>query len=273
MSKLLYANLSRLWKNKCFWILMVATLVYALVWMLFGCRQAILEAEVYHYRLDHFYFHFAVPIGGFLAIFGSMFLGTEYSDGTMRNKLVTGARRTTVYFSNYLTVLFAALMMLIVWIIAALIGVPVLGFFRMPPIFLMAYFFIAVGMVASLCAIITFVCMHSTNKSTTVVLSAMLFLGLLVFAFALMYALNQQEMISGITAEAEFIPNPNYVAGVKRDVYEFILDVLPTGQGIQMAFAEIDEPARMVRMMVSSIVIAVVVNLIGMLTYNRKDLK
>ena len=129
MSRLLSAGYSRLWKNKVFWLEMGAVLVYAVVFMLNGCRQAAANGGI-GYSLDQFYFHFAVSVGLFGAIFTSLFIGTEYSDGTIRNKFVIGHSRAAVYLSNLLVSGSAMLLMAGVWMLAALIGVPFLGFWK-----------------------------------------------------------------------------------------------------------------------------------------------
>lgn len=83
MRKLLSANFARLWKDKIFWICMGSMLICAVVFMLFNCRLAASNAKG-NYCFDDFYFQFAIPIGVFCAVFSSLFLGTEYSDGTIR---------------------------------------------------------------------------------------------------------------------------------------------------------------------------------------------
>ena len=79
MRRLLAANFSRLWKDKTFWLCMGTMLVYSIVYMLNGCRQATIRLPEYHYSIDEYYFHFAIVIGAFCALFSSMFLGTDYS--------------------------------------------------------------------------------------------------------------------------------------------------------------------------------------------------
>lgn len=276
MRKLLSANFSRLWKDKFFWLCMGAMLIYSVVYMMNGCRQAAADLSEYNYSLDKYYFHFAVVIGAFCALFSSMFLGTEYSDGTIRNKIIVGHTRTSIYIANLITSFTATLLLMLVWLIGALAAIPTLGVWEMGVPNLFAYLLIAVMFEAALAAIFTFVCMQTANKATTVVISILLFLGLIVFASMINNGLSQPEMTSGVQISANGIdmseptPNPNYISGVQRTIYEFIVDFLPTGQGLQMSQLKIDHA---VRMLVSSVVIIVLTTLGGLFVFKRKDLK
>lgn len=276
MRKLLSANFSRLWKDKFFWLCMGAMLIYSVVYMLNGCRQATMDLSEYSYSIDKYYFHFAIVIGFFCAVFGSMFFGTEYSDGTIRNKIIVGHTRINIYIAGLITTFTATMLMMLVWLIGALVAVPTLGAWKMGIPNLLLYLLIAVMFVAAFSAICTFVHMMSANKAVTVVISILLILGLLVFASILYNSLNTPEMTSGIqiTADgmevAEPAPNPAYVSGVTREIYEFLVDFLPTGQGLKMWQLEISNP---VRMLVSSAVITLLTTLGGLLAFERKNLK
>lgn len=276
MCKLLSANFSRLWKDKIFWLCMGTMLIYSVVYMLNGCRQATVDLSEYNYSIDNYYFHFAVIIGAFCALFSSMFLGTEYSDGTIRNKIVVGHTREDIYIANLLTVFTGTLLMMLVWLTGALVAIPSLGVWKMGIPNLLAYLFIAAMFEAALSAIFTFVCMQSTNKAITVVVSMLLFLGLLVFASMMYSGLSEPEMTSGVQITADGMqmgeptPNPKYVSGVKRKIYEFVVDFLPTGQGLQMWQLEI---SNFVRMIISSISISVLTTVVGIFIFKRKNLK
>lgn len=276
MRKLLSADFSRLWKDKTFWLCMAVMLVYSIVYMLSGCRQAIIDMSEYNYGIDEYYFHFALSIGIFCALFGSMFLGTEYSDGTIRNKIVVGHKRTNIYIANLITTFTATLLIMLVWLIGAMIAIPTLGVWKMDITNLLVYILIAVLFTAALSAIITFVCMQSTNKAITVVVSIFLVLGLLIISSMIDNSLSQPEMVSGVQITAngmeisEPSPNPNYVSGTAREIYEFMLDFLPTGQGIRMWQLEITHP---IRMLVSSAVITLLTTLGGIFVFKRKNLK
>ena len=279
MRKLLSANFSRLWKDNIFWLCMGAMLIYSVVYMLNGSRQATIDLAEYNYSIDKYYFHFALVIGAFCALFSSMFLGTEYSDGTIRNKIVIGHTRINIYIADLITSFTATLLIMLVWLIGALVAVPALGVWERGIPNLLAYLFIAVMFEAALSAIFTFICMQSTNKAMTVMISILLFLGLLIFASMADNALNEPEMTSGVQITAngmemsEPAPNPNYVSGVTRTIYEWIVDFLPTGQGLQMWQLKIGNAAHMVRMLISSVAITVLTTLGGIFLFKSKDLK
>ena len=275
MSRLLSAGYSRLWKNKVFWLEMGAVLVYAVVFMLNGCRQAAANGGI-GYSLDQFYFHFAVSVGLFGAIFTSLFIGTEYSDGTIRNKFVIGHSRAAVYLSNLLVSGSAMLLMAGVWMLAALIGVPFLGFWKTGAANLLLYLLIAVLFMAALTALFTLVGMNVSGKAASAVASLLLALGLLLAAGMLFSSLSQPEMTSGVTVTADGMsmtdpmPNPSYVGGMRREVYTFLMDALPTGQGLLMANLSVERPQRM---LAASAGIAAAATVGGIFLFRRKDLK
>ena len=185
----------------------------------------------------------------------------------------------SIYLANLITSFAATLLIMFIWMIGALAAIPALGVWKMGVPNLLVYLFIAVMFEAAFSAIFTFVCMQSTNKAITVAVSMLLFLGLLVFASMIYNGLCEPEMAGSvqITANgmemAEPTPNPNYVSGFTRTVYEFINDFLPTGQGLQMWQLEIGNAAQMVRMLISSAAITVLTTLGGIFIFKRKDLK
>ncbi len=276
MRKLLCANFSRFWKDKIFWICMGAMLIYAVAYMLNGCRRAAADLSEYKYSIDEYYFHFALTIGMFCALFGSMFFGTEYSDGTIRNKIIVGHTKTNLYFASLITTTAATLLLMAVWLVGALVAVPTLGAWKMAVPTLLLYLLIAVMFIMALSAICTFVYMVSDNKASIVLISMLLILGLLVLTGMLYFGLHEPETISRIEITAngmewsEPSPNPRYISGAKRGVYEFILDFLPTGQGLKMWQLEINHP---VRMLVSSAVITLFTTFGGIYIFKRKNIK
>lgn len=276
MRKLMSANLARLWRDRVFWIGMLAMAAYSVLSMVNGCRQAARDMSEFGYTLEHYYFQGMPVIGIFIAVFTGLFLGTEYSDGTLRNKLIVGHTRAQVYLSNLLTTTTASLLMLAVWFIGGLVGIPALGAWRMGASNLLIYFGISSLMVAALSAIFALTGMLLTNRAIAAVVSILICLGIVLSGSMLYNALSEPEMSSGMivtqngVAMGEPTPNPDYVGGAKRAAYEFMVDFIPAGQGILLADLAVARPARM---MLSSAAIIALFTLCGLLTFGRKDLK
>ena len=92
----------------------------------------------------------------------------------------------------------------------------------------------------------------------------LLFFGLMIIASMTYNTLGEPEMTRDVQITTNGIemsdptPNPNYISGVKRTIYEFFVDFLPTGQGLQMWQLKIGNS---VRMLLSSIVITILTTL------------
>ena len=276
MRKLLSANYSRLWRDKIFWICMGTMLIYSVVYMLHGCRQAAIHLSEYNYSIDKYYFHFAISIGIFCAVFSSMFFGTEYSDGTIRNKVIVGHTKTNIYIASLVTTITATLLMVLVWMIGASVAIPILGTWEMGISNLVVYVLIIIMLAVAFAAICTLVNMLSANKAFTVAISVLLIMGLLIFASMIYSGLSETEMTSSVQFTAngmqmsEPTPNPNYIGGEMRKIYEFLLDFLPTGQGLTVWQIEAGHP---VRMILSSAAITILTTLSGIFVFRKKNLK
>lgn len=276
MSKLISSNFSRLWKNKIFWLCMGGMLIYAVTYMLNAGRSPVSPATGEAYTLEHYYFQFLLYIPFFFAVVTSMFLGTEYSDGTMRNKLIVGNTRTNIYLANLIVTFVTGLLIMCVWFIGALVGVPALGFFSFSPANLAGYFLLCVLLVAAYSAINTFIAMLFSNKTMTVLVTLVLTLGLLICASSLYNALEASETVIDIIISGtapmvgEEVPNPNYIGGAMRSVFQMLLDILPTGQSVNVAFLKTERPNIM---MLSSVAVTAGVTALGIALFRRKDLK
>lgn len=276
MNKLLSAQFFRLRKDKTFWLCITGMLVYSLVYMLNGCRQAIANEPLgYHYSLEQFYFHVGLPLGMFCAVFTSLFLGTEYSDGTIRNKLIVGHTRRHIYLANLIVCFTATFFMLLTWFVGGLIGIPTLGFWKMGAGTVL-YMLIAVCIGAVFSAIFTAIAMLCHNKATSAVFVILLFFGLLLLGSILYNQLSQPEFSNNILITADGMqmsdpaPNPAYLTGNTRKIYEFLLDILPTGQGIQLFDLSVAHP---LRILLSSLVLTVISTFGGIYFFSKKNLK
>lgn len=277
MRRLLSANLTRLRKDKVFWASLPAVLALSVIHMANGCRQGMgMLEEGYSRALDDYYFELAPFLGLVFAVFMSLFLGTEYSDGTVRNKVVIGHSRGSIYLANLLTCIAASFLLAAAWMLGGLVGLPVFGSWQMGVPGALQYLLISLLFSAALSAIFTLVGSLSGNKAAAAVISILLFLGLLVGASMIYNRLCEPEMISGIVMTTEGMqmsepsPNPDYVGGALRTAYELILNILPTGQAILMANLEIARPTLQ---MASSVLVTAAVTAAGISLFRKKDLK
>ena len=94
MNKLLSANFFRLRKNKCFWGSLAFMFVIGIASPLLRYRD--MKQSGYINNLDNGFFMCALFIGIILAVFCSLFIGTEHNDGTIRNKIIVGQKRETI---------------------------------------------------------------------------------------------------------------------------------------------------------------------------------
>lgn len=277
MYNLVTAGLARLRKNWVFWGEMGFLFLLSAVGMLLDVRQSVsLRAEGYVYYLDDFYFKYAPFLALFVVAFVSLFLGTEYNEGTIRNKLVVGHSRLRVYLSNYLVCLVACEGFVAVWILGGMVGIPFLGTWQMGWKGFAIYALLAVLFTAALTGIFVLIAMLSARKSLTAVMAVFVAMALILWGSMLYNALGEPEMVSEMMLTADGIqmgeplPNPRYVDGAKRILYQFLVDGLPTGQGIQMTNEGLGRP---LLSGVASVVLAVFTTMAGIFCFRKKDLR
>ena len=279
MRNLLSADLSRLWKDKAFWLCVGGSALCAVVYMLFAGQKTFSYATGEAYALEDHYFRFMIYAGFVFAVFISLFLGTERNEGTLRNKLIAGHTRTKVYLASGIVTFLAALLFLCAWCLGALAGVPAFGFFTPRPAELAGYFLLCISVTAAYCALDTFIAMLAPNKTAALLLSVGLSACMLLCAGLLNNALEAPETIgslagvsiSGAAAPAgETVANPGYVGGALRQVFQILLNVLPAGQGVRIAFLSVESCAVM---LLCSAAVTAGVAALGTALFRRKDLK
>ncbi len=98
MKKLLSANFSRMRKSRSFWLLAAfCFLLGAFAYSLAAYNVRVLGLGWMEFNAHNYFYLQMTCIGAVMAVFASFFLGTEYADGTIRNKLTAGHDRVGVY--------------------------------------------------------------------------------------------------------------------------------------------------------------------------------
>ena len=282
MRKLLSANFRRLWRSKALWLIVLGVVLFSLYIAYQGgdfARSRIergLPAD-----LELFYFQF-VPFTGILyGLLIRLFSDPEHHEGTLRNKLIVGHSRRDIFLSNYIVNFTGCCIVLTAFFLFGLLELYSIGPFALGTEQLLFYYLIAFGMTASFAAIYTWITTASTNPTLTALYVGLVWAAMILLASGLYDRLSELEMTGGASGfvmafvDGEFVempsePNPRYLSGWVRTVCEFVLDALPTGQGILMSEVEIAHP---IRELVSSLVITTVALAGGVFHFNRKDLK
>ena len=279
MTNLLAPNLKRLLKNSAFRIAAAVVAVIGLFEIFMMYRDSIIEMDTPY--LDGGLFSFAA-LGVFaLAAVVPLFVGSEYSDGTIRNKVVVGHRRGAVYLSMLFTSVIAETLLILVWTAAYLIPGAILMEHANP---LWVYLVLYLAMFLELAvfsAIFTLLTMTLGSKAGAAVVC--IFCAILLFMQAVVVEsmLEEPEYYSpGIiisddgtmTMEGEPEPNPNYIpeGSPKRAFYNFLMDFMPGGQALQIAGHTIDNLSKICLYDIGWLV---VLTGAGVLIFRQKDLK
>ena len=276
MNRLLSADFARLRRDKVFWIGVIAMFALGL-WRALGGYFAMQRTGAVT-TLDSVFFTYVIPIGVILAAFCSLFIGTQHSDGAIRNKLIVGHSRQCVYLANLIVCTAAGLLITLAYLAAVcLVGVPLLGFFHTDLGMILLLFGGTLLMIAALCALFVLLCMQNQNKAVLAVLCIIGFGVLLLAATYLSARLSAPEFYDGYVFLGENgapstqpLANPDYLRGIQRQIAQFFLDFLPTGQVIQ--YAEFSA-VHLWQMPLYSLLIGIAATLSGVFAFRKKDIK
>ena len=278
MRKLITANFHRFSKDRFSWCVVgiVVILSLASVFNSAGSFEAMV-VRGYAMSLEDCYFNQAPLIGAFLALLISMFLGTEFSEGTIRNKLCIGHKRNEIFLSNFISCAFASIVLTAVWLLSCTLLFGLIGPLEVEVSEFVGYIFVAMGFAVSFAALYTVIGSLSSNKAMTIIYTFAVFIILAMAASALDDRLCEPEMNEimtynnyGAVVMQESAPNPLYLSGMIRTVCEVALELLPTGQALLLSNVAIECPVRAIAL---SVVFTTVTLLVGSMLFRRKDIK
>ena len=276
MRKLLRANFSRLMKDKLFWLLMAAELFLGGLFPVLHYMDNLDEKA--GWTQEHSFFIFAIFVPMMISVVSSLFIGTEYSDGTMRNKLIVGHSRSRIYFANLITNMETSFMLCFAFMLSHIcIGTKLLGWFESDVKTIVAYALVVLAMAIACTAIFTLIAMLCSNKAYSVAGCILLIFFLLFMGIRITAALNEPEYYSaysyteaGVTVAEDEERNPNFISGTKRQIFEFLNEFLPGGQMLKLSTMKVEHLGRSA---VYDGIIFVVMTGCGLLVFRKKDLK
>lgn len=248
MRKLLSANFSRLWRSKIFWVLESLSAIAGAVFYILAIINTKNIGENWYLLSGNYYFFVVlVYIGAIMAVFSSFYIGAEYSDGTIRNKLNVGCTRNSVYWANLVVVITVGVLFAITHMLASVVvSLPFLGSLIWQALAPVGWR-ILTALIMILCygAIFTFFAILDSNKSRSLLISFVLALAIIFGGIVTGSRLNEPELASRMVLQEDGsyqrewgLPNPRYITGTIRTVYIFVDACIPSSQGFNITRSE-----------------------------------
>lgn len=250
MIKLLNANIYRLKKSIVFWLLLLITAFMGI--LLYINYNGINPSSCVNCnnQLGIVFFGFNSLNWLILPIFISIFIGTEYDDGVIKNKIINGHKRSSIYISNLLVTIFVSFIYSLTYIISVIIIGSILEnditISINKFIFLLFDSFLLNIVTASL---FTFVSMATSSKSISGIIS------LIIVIWSIIITSNIMSKMAEAT-------------GIIQIIYDFIINLLPYGQATQIL--NLNENYHI--LWLYSVVLIFIINLYGIILIKKKDL-
>lgn len=186
MIDLLSATLPRAFKTKrfIFSLIIMIAIPSLIMWVSVSIGDKLF--------MDPFPFFMNTFMPMIIAITGGLFISKDYTNNTIRNKIIIGHSRPRIYMANWITSVLITLVLLFGYLIFIFsVGVPIFGFSEF---FEFGFFF--KKLLLTLCPLITFasitvfICMTVKGTSGTV-LSFMFYYALMMFSAFSIFIKNE----------------------------------------------------------------------------------
>ena len=292
MIKLLRAGFFRLKKEIMFWLFIFVTIAVA------GFRILITSYDI---PLDKVLYEYIIYIGLFIAMFVSIFVGKEHSEGIIRNKIIVGHNRIAIYLSKLIISIVVSVLCEFIYItFMFLIGSQIYEPLQMPISQLFMIILNAVLIIITYCSIFNLISMICSEITISIVINVVIFIIIFVTVMIIGETANQPKYIissiyeNGVRTIISQEENPDYPGD---DIVKFaktIYLLLPQGQAMELISSEFVEPMEireishsneevlgelskkiqnLYQMPIYSLIVISVVNIGGLYLFTKKELK
>ena len=286
MNKLLKAEFYRLKKDKVFLMLIIITCVLALfnVYKYFDThRETVILDRI---LVEYLYMYFGI----FIAFFISMYVGKEYTEGFIRNKIIVGHKRSNIYLANLILCIVVGVILNVIYTgIVFGIGTKLFGELQKLNLFqIITYSSLIIVVYCTIYNFITMLCKDaSVSLVACVIMFIIMFVAMMFVSTKLMEKpytkITQYNEQGEIESSREEI-NPDYPTEATVKIYKVINYLLPTGQAgiLQNACSEIVGPDEyeinqrkqyLNEMPFYAISEIVLLNILGIFIFKRQELK
>ena len=282
MYNLVSAYMTKLLKDKFFWLIEGVIALWSAY--VFWCARQSFVCGLNHinktFHTNPYFFNPAIWLGISLALYSAYFVGTEYHDGVLRNQIISGHKRSVIYLSHYLVILSAGIMQAAAYyfiLMAAdgiFLGFSVLHMLIRPAEYTLLIFLALFGYSA------LFSCLSilSGNKTVAVFVQLLLAILMLYFGFATVTSLLEPKTVlvynTYQSGGQTTIPNPRYLEGPKRELYEWADAAVPSSLILHGVMAEKkDDLPFHWKIPVGTALLTICMTAGGLYVFSKKDLK
>lgn len=249
MNKLLNANFYRLKKSRCFWTLFI---IIGLLGIYMYINNNGLNPKTCvncENELGEVFFSFLPWNWIIMPIFISIFAGNDFTDGTIKNKIIVGHSRLSIYLSNLLVNIIVSFIYSAIYIITIVITSLILKYsITIPTNKFIDLLINSIFLNISFSAIFTFISMICTGKSSGTI-------SLVVVIWSIIITTGLLSKLSSAT-------------GIYKTLYECILKLIPYGQAIQIN----DLTNNYGDFLIYSIALIIIFNFYGIILFDKKEL-
>ena len=285
MSNLLRSELRRLFKSRWFWLCACIEIVLSL-WLVLKEYEIALLYRPYSLMLwgmpDELMSEagvFMVPV--ITGIFMVFFIGTEFQDKTLNNKLIYGTRRGAVYLCELAVCMLGTLLIYFSGIAVVFgTGLPLLGGLANPA--REVVWRIVIGATATLgfTALYHAIFLYVGRLALCALFPLPLGVGLFHIASEIEGGLARRQFDFYIQNEVGKLPsvviqgeNPEYIEGFQRVMYQFLYDFLPSGQLLRCNSYHDPLPEQPWVFLLYTLLFVFMCGTAGYLFFLKKDLK
>lgn len=262
MRNLIFANFTRLKKSKLFRAGIIVSSLYTVFLLIMNYLEMTASVEITTVSLNWFFFSAISVAAIFCPIYSGFFIGTEYSDGTIRNKLIAGHKRSNIYFANGITIFCAeSLLFLVNAALIIVLGIPLFGLNIEYPSYFIIYLLAGILILAAFASLFTMVSTLISNKTSSVATCLIIYVILFIITNYLRIAVF--SYYGDVTLD--IISNK-----ITRIILEFLYDFLPTGQSLQISSGIILRPFNVILYSSLNIILTTVW---GLFVFKKKDIK
>ncbi len=298
MSDLLAADFVRLMKSQIYRGILIFCVECLIFEVVFGYFEGNLDKGYMDSLLNTNFIVFGI----LLSIFIGLYIGSEYSDGTMRNKLISGNSRTSIYVSNFIvTLIGGTIIQALNFVVLSIMSAAIFGTYAPIAItsetndFLVANskmimkqrilviaekqvigFYIILVYTAIFVLITMLICSRSISVAAVMAAAIVIFAAGMTVSYAVSAYAPEEENELGQIVYAnpegyEFGSVKKKITGTRLTVYLFLDEFLPSSQAQNLTKKSV--PKNSAKYLIYDSGIAALATIAGINLFNKKDLK